>query len=153
MSKERKTAIKTLLKKMDKLSDNQWALQELNFDEAQATMAARDPSGPTDQARQRSKIIDMAEKRYQKFKIQLKTLMKAQDKEDAKKTGERADKFKEEQQKKKLKLEQKEKSLKEQKSKNKVKLKNLSLRGRGGGGSIQMPQEYSKRSLLKKPMS
>jgi len=146
MSKERKTAIKTLLKKMDKLSDNQWALQELNFDEAQATMAARDPSGPTDQARQRSKIIDMAEKRYQKFKIQLNT-------EDAKKTGERADKFKEEQQKKKLKLEQKQKSLKEQKSKNKVKLKNLSLRGRGGGGSIQMPQEYSKRSLLKKPMS
>tara|TARA_R100001443_G_C3234883_1_gene149280 strand:- start:25 stop:450 length:426 start_codon:yes stop_codon:yes gene_type:complete len=25
--------------------------------------------------------------------------------------------------------------------------------GRGGGGSMKMPQEYSKRSLLKKPMS
>lgn len=27
------------------------------------------------------------------------------------------------------------------------------LSGRGGGGSMKMPQEYSKRSLLKKPMS
>ena len=43
-----------------------------------------------------------------------------------------------------------EKKLKEQK---KTKLKNLSLKGRGGGGSMKMPQEYSKRSLLKKPMS
>ncbi len=34
-----------------------------------------------------------------------------------------------------------------------IKLKNLSLKGRGGGGSMKMPQEYSKRSLLKKPMS
>ena len=37
--------------------------------------------------------------------------------------------------------------------KKKTKLKNLSLRGRGGGGSMKMPQEYSKTSLLKKPMS
>ena len=48
------------------------------------------------------------------------------------------------------KLEKAEKKVEEKK---KTKLKNLSLRGRGGGGSIQMPQEYSKRSLLKKPMS
>ena len=150
MSKERKKLIKTLLKKMDKLADNQWALQELNFDEAQATMAARDPSGPTDQARQRSKIIDMAEKRYQKFKKQLNTLLQAQNKEDAKKTGERADKFRAEQQKKKLQLEQKQKALKEQKAKNKIKLKKLSLRGRGGGGSMKMPQEYAKPSLFRK---
>ena len=27
------------------------------------------------------------------------------------------------------------------------------MKGRGGGGSMKMPQEYSKRSLLKKPMS
>jgi len=47
--------------------------------------------------------------------------------------------------------EKKKSLLKE--GKKKRKLKSLSLRGRGGGGSIQMPQEYSKRSLLKKPMS
>ena len=46
-----------------------------------------------------------------------------------------------------------EKAVKKVEEKKKTKLKNLSLRGRGGGGSIQMPQEYSKRSLLKKPMS
>jgi len=39
------------------------------------------------------------------------------------------------------------------KSATKTKLKNLSLRGRGGGGSMKMPQEYTKRSLLKKPLS
>lgn len=50
----------------------------------------------------------------------------------------------------KNKLEKAEKKVEEKK---KTKLKNLSLRGRGGGGSMQMPQEYSKRSLLKKPMS
>ena len=33
----------------------------------------------------------------------------------------------------------------------KIKFKNIS--GKGGGGSMKMPQEYSKRSLLKKPMS
>ena len=35
----------------------------------------------------------------------------------------------------------------------KSKVGGAKLTGRGGGGSIQMPQEYSKRSLLKKPMS
>tara|TARA_R100000734_G_C3235644_1_gene42059 strand:+ start:56 stop:487 length:432 start_codon:yes stop_codon:yes gene_type:complete len=33
------------------------------------------------------------------------------------------------------------------------KLRRSQLIGRGGGGSMKMPQEYSKRSLLKKPMS
>ena len=47
--------------------------------------------------------------------------------------------------------EKKKSLLKE--AKNKAKLKKLSLRGRGGGGSMKMPQEYSTRSLLKKPMS
>lgn len=47
--------------------------------------------------------------------------------------------------------EKKKSLLKE--GKKKRKLKNLSLRGRGGGGSMKMPQEYSRRSLLKKPMS
>lgn len=33
------------------------------------------------------------------------------------------------------------------------KLKKSQLVGRGGGGSMKMPQEYTKKSLLKKPMS
>ena len=69
-------SLKTLLKRRNDLADDMFDLAEQNFDEMQANMAARDDSGPSKAARERSKKLARMRKIREKLDAQIKELKK-----------------------------------------------------------------------------